>query len=448
MHVPFRDRIPVLRGLLVLAGASALFASAPFAAPLEAGPAWSPSLMAPDTTTSPPAAGPPPGRVRLDLTPQSPATALTGVPIPGGLPEEPRIETRTENGQHHATFWGRYNRVEGMALHLSLVRRLTFKDFVPAYRGEIGFAFAADRGQYHLGLEQPVAPRSKITLGAEGYRNFLPFFYQEEALSSEENTASALLLHKDYWDWYEAEGLRGFVGLYPSPFFNLQLGILQQDEASLENNTDWSLFNQRDDFVTNPSIVEGEYRAFQVKMSYDSRPKDWQKDIRPRSSWGGVEYWYRAGWERADGGLGGDFDLWRVDADFRNYFRVSTRQTIATRIFAGTGENNGAPLPPQRRFALGGLGTLRGHNYRSEEGNHAVLANIEYSFSMGNRERATALFFIDSGAAWDVGSLFDQFIPVDVGAGLRLGDITMLVATAVNRSDTGAKFFVRFQESF
>jgi hypothetical protein len=29
-----------------------------------------------------------------------------------------------------------------------------------------------------------------------------------------------------------------------------------------------------------------------------------------------------------------------------------------------------------------------------------------------------------------------------------MGDLTFLIATAVNRSNTGAKFFVRFQESF
>jgi hypothetical protein len=368
----FRHLTPIAMGLAILVGSVALSFSN-----IEAGsPVGSWQGAGGDTAAvlqhgvSPPS----PSRVRLDLTPHSTTLPPERLPDPESFDIDPSFQTRTWDDQNNFTLWGRYNRVEGVALFAGLVRRLSHRDYIPAYRAEIGFGFSADRGQYRLGFEQPIAPRGKVTLGAEGFRSYLPFFYSEEALSSEENSASAFFLHKDYWDWFETEGLRGFVGVYPSPFFELQLGVVQRDEASLENNTNWSLFNQKDRFVDNPAILEGQYRAFQLMATYDSRPRNWKDKTDSRSTWGGVEYWLRAGWERADGGLGGDFDSWRAIADLRTYFRISTRQSIATRIFAGTGEDRTSFLPPQRRFFLGGLGTLRGHNYRSLEGDHAVLA--------------------------------------------------------------------------
>jgi hypothetical protein len=439
---PLRRLISLLAfpGVILTLGSLAHAASPPSGSVAMIG--WVGAVL--DTTDAPPP--PPSGRVRLDLTPESSAVPPNAdININSDMDLD--MEARYKNGDHDFTAWGRYNRVEGVAIFAALRRKITHRDFYPGYKAELGFGFAEDRGQYLLGFEQPIAPRGKVTLGADGYRSNLTFFYSKETLSSGENTASGFFLHKDYWDWFQAEGLRGYFGFYPSPFFSIDVGITEQDETSLHNTTDWSLFNQTADFVSNPQIKEGQLRAFNAFAAYDSRPTDWRGKMRPRSAWGGVEYWYRAGWERADGGLGGDFDFWRITADLRTYFRVSSRQVIATRIFAGTGEDSSGLLPPQRRFFLGGLGTLRGQNYRSAQGDNAVMANVEYGFALTRRGKAEALFFIDSGVAWDEGSLSRQFIPVDVGTGLRAGSLTILLATQVNRS-SDAKVYIRFQESF
>jgi outer membrane protein assembly factor BamA len=329
---------------------------------------------------------------------------------------------------------------------VELERPLSKDTYLPRVVGGLGYAFAAKRGQYRLEMEQPVLPRHRVTVGAAAYRAFRPFFYQDEALSSEENTASAFFLHRDYWDWYEAEGVRGTVGFYFSPFMTVTVGVVREDEASLVNHADWSVFRQTKDFETNIPIPDGEYRGYEAAATYDTRPHN--GDRRGRSAWGGMENFLRVKWERAGAGLGGDVDQWRVSADLRNYFRISSRQSLATRILAGTGHDRSGLLAPQRRFAVGGLGTLRGHLYRDLRGDHLALANLEYSFDLGRRSRA--LLFVDTGTAWDAGSLTDQRIPIDVGTGFRFGQdgLTLLLAQTVNESHADPKVYIRLGESF
>lgn len=404
------------------------------------------AAVAPDSTAADTLAAPltaPPPRVRLVLTPNA-----------GEKPTEPRelsgtgFERHTWDRDHDLRTWARYNRVEGLALFAGIRRPLERRTFLPSYHAELGYAFSAERAQYRIGFEQPVAPLNKITVGAEGYRLFDPFFYQEETVSAEENTASALFLHRDYWDWYEAEGMRAFVGLRPSPFLSLEAGVRTQDERALHNRADWSVFRQTEDFTVNPLIPSGRYRAWEASLTFDSRPRNDRGDTAPRAVWGGLEHWVRLSWERAGADLGGDANLWRATADLRAYYRLSARQQLAVRILGGTGRSEDGVLPVHRRFALGGLGTLRGHNYRSLTGDHVALANLEYGFGMGRH--GWLLFFVDAGSAWDRGALFDRKVSVDAGTGFRLGDegLTLLLARPVNESGAEAKAYIRLKESF
>ncbi len=402
-------------------------------------------------------------------TPPATPMRLTFFPRPGEPGVEPpprRIEFEdgrfTWGDEDRALFRSRaaYNRVQGIYVEAGLLRPLDRVDWLPAWHARLGYGFASDRGTYGLGFEQPVAPLHKATVGVDAWREVKPFFYGDEVIGNGENSASAFFLHRDYRDWFESEGGRAFVGLYPSPFLRLSLGVTSTEERSLGRETDWALFNQDDSFRRNPGIAEGDYRAFDLDAAYDSRPRrrDGRSgETRPRSTWGAVEHWYRVSWERAGAGLGGDLDQWRVMADLRTYFRLTGRQTLSSRILLGTGRGHSATpgdpgcdcrLPVQDRFVLGGLGTLRGHGYRSLAGDHVALANLQYAFSVSGR--AQAVVFLDAGTAWDDGDLTDRFIPVDLGTGFRLGEdgVALLLARSVNRSDTGVKTYVRFQESF
>lgn len=435
MHA--RSLVPGFPGWLVVLAVLAAAIPGPAAAQRVPGLSLEDSAA---VSSSPPPTPPLTSRVRVNLGPED-----NHWDVPPDRAMDLPSTREWEEGDFDA--WGRYNRVEGIAIHASLSRDLHRESFAPALLGQIGYAFAAKRGQYRLRFEQPVAPKNKIGVGAEAYRSFLPFFYQEESLSSEENSASAFFLHRDYWDWYEADGVRGFVTLRPSPFFSVSAGVMRQDERTLVNHTDWSLFRQKDDFRLNPAIPDGEVRSWEASIAFDTRPRNGDGDLAPRSTWRTAQF-YRVSWERSDGGLGGDYDLWRVFGEMRNYFRLSSQQLLATRVLAGTGDSPSGFLPLQRRYEIGGLGTLRGHNFRDLSGDHVALANLEYSFNVGGE--GWALVFMDAGTAWDFDALFDQKVAMDVGAGFRVGSegVTILAAQSVNESDADPKFYVRLQESF
>jgi hypothetical protein len=233
----------------------------------------------------------------------------------------------------------------------------------------------------------------------------------------------------------------------------MSAGATARTERSLGNATDWSLLRQKERFRLNPGIEGGDLRAFDAALTLDTRPRDASRaegEIYPRASWSGMEHWHRIGWERGDGGLGGDLDFWKLTADLRTYFRLTADQALAVRVLAGSGESRRGALPAQRRYAIGGLGTLRGHNYRDLRGDRVALANVEYGFTVGDDFHALA--FVDAGTAWDDGALKDQRIPVDVGLGFRFDrdddGLTILAARPVNEENAGVKVSVRFEDSF
>lgn len=66
-----------------------------------------------------------------------------------------------------------------------------------------------------------------------------------------------------------------------------------------------------------------------------------------------------------------------LTADWREYFQISSRTLLATRLFVNWSEGN-AP-----NFAyFGGLNTLRGYDFRTLIGQHAAFANVEFRFPL------------------------------------------------------------------
>ena len=363
-------------------------------------------------------------------------------PPPWWMPDSPTPRATTS--------WLRYNRVEGFTLALRFDRALDGTGFAPSWAVGLGLATAADKGVWEAAVEQPLLRNQKLTLGLEGYRYFDSFTYGDDIIGNGENTASSLFLGKDYRDWYEAEGGSVWLGLRTSPFFFARFGYTARDESAAPVNATWSLFNNSDPTRPNPRATEGQWRAWDAQVTYDSRPRRKRSgDLHRRSTWGWIEYYARGFGETGGGGLGGDFDAWRLGFDGRTYLRLTPDQDLTLRILAATGENRaGGPLDPQRAYALGGIGTMRGHDFRSLVGDHAALANLVYAFHVFGASQA--LVTVDAGTAWSEGSLFDQKIGVDVGGGLQLGEsgISALVAKTVNRSGSDVKLVIRLQSAF
>lgn len=146
------------------------------------------------------------------------------------------------------------------------------------------------------------------------------------------------------------------------------------------------------------------------------------------------------GYEWIDRALGGDFDIRKTTADWREFIGLGGHHVLALRAFGGT--SSGDRLV-QRAYQLGGdvpgdvtVGTgettlsVRGYPPDSIRGRKAALGSIEYRFPLWRIDRgpSTAPFFFrrlhgavfaDTGTAWDAGGLDAGDLKTGVGGEVR-----------------------------
>jgi hemolysin activation/secretion protein len=130
-----------------------------------------------------------------------------------------------------------------------------------------------------------------------------------------------------------------------------------------------------------------------------------------------------ASFEVASPDLGGDFDFRRLIANVRARRVLTSRFAVAGRVLLGL---TGGEPPPQRRFALGGLGTLRGRHFKEFPGDNMVLATAEWTLRSTWPWPAPVLFY-DGGTVWGAGAA-ELGWKSDVGVGLewRAGSVVGL----------------------
>jgi hypothetical protein len=103
----------------------------------------------------------------------------------------------------------------------------------------------------------------------------------------------------------------------------------------------------------------------------------------------------------------------RLIGHVRGRRRVSPTLSFDGRVLVGFGSD----LPPQRLFALGGAGTLRGYALKQFAGQRMALGTLEGRVRAGGRW-PDLIGFYDGGAAWTSGQTGAGWRD-DVGAGLE-----------------------------
>src|SRR6185295_1027764 len=97
---------------------------------------------------------------------------------------------------------------------------------------------------------------------------------------------------------------------------------------------------------------------------------------------------------------------------------LSPHQDFSARAIGGL---SGGALPPQRLFAVGGLGSVHGYDFKSSIGTSMALANLEYA--LGWRGGFQMLGFYDAGrTSSNTASSSTEWLN-GVGFGFAAGDI-------------------------
>ncbi len=131
-----------------------------------------------------------------------------------------------------------------------------------------------------------------------------------------------------------------------------------------------------------------------------------------------------ATWEIARPGLGGDFDFTRFIGRVRLHRPLLGRHALDTVTYVGL---SGGQPPPQKRFSLGGLGTLRGFDDKEFTGVNFLLAVGEWSWLPPSRFAPAVIPFYDGGALWG-GAPGGTGWKQDAGLGLRFPQTSRVFA--------------------
>jgi hypothetical protein len=317
-----------------------------------------------------------------------------------------------------------YNRVDGFQPGLGA--GLTV--FAPGslnhldLHAHVNYGFAADQPRFALGGRKPFGPGRRIITGYEfhdltdtddTFRGRLP-----------ETPPGRHVFFTIFEDYFRRRGHEAFAFARLGPRAHFGVSYRADTFESLPLEADGSFFFDKEP-PPNPPVAEGRLRSMLFTLRATggeelyAQPDHELEAFLVRDPYG-TRFSREEGWrvestfEWADpDSLGGDLDFHRLIAHLRGARALAPRHHLGGRVLVGWGSDG---LPPQRRFALGGMGTLRGRELREVAGDRMALVTAEYSFEPGSPWPALAVFY-DGGSAWSSGIEGEGWLS-DLGVGL------------------------------
>ncbi|HEU4641689.1 MAG TPA: BamA/TamA family outer membrane protein [Gemmatimonadaceae bacterium] len=278
---------------------------------------------------------------------------------------------------------GTYNRVEGLPVLGGAGLRRNFStgrsrvEALGIWRSADGFEWKGENLGYTVSGEVQFGFGRAIALGAEAFDVVQPV--ESWQLRDSEIGLASFFLHRDYRDYYNRHGARGYVSLRDGTTMSLTLSYARERWQARAARDPFTLFRNSAPWRPNPLLDEGRFNLLGVDLTLDTRND-------PNNPWTGwlIAAQLEHGWspEVIEGPTG---PLARPAAsgpvrvhytrgflDARRYNRVSPTGQLNFRLVLG-GWLGGDPLPLERRFALGGAGTLPGYDFRQFTGGEDVL---------------------------------------------------------------------------
>ena len=403
-----------------------------------------------------------------------------------------------------------YNRVEGLPILIgpSIVRRFgdgRFSvDALGIFRTADDFSWQSENLGHSVKSELRLGHGRGIAIG--GHLFDVVEGAEDWQLTDTEVGLASFFLHRDYRDYYDRHGGSGFLTLRFGEGAQLTTSLSDERWGSRDAVDVFTLFRNNHDWRPNPAFDEGRLHIANATFRVDTR----NDPDRPWSGWYLVADYERGSGDLTrlgatspgvrDGAAPGRIEYSRGFLDVRRYNRISPDAQLNLRFVAG-GWLDGDELPLQRRFSLGGPGTLPGYDFRrlraTDEGDappadvgmcggalapfgapaqceRMALAQLEYRGDLrldlfggfddwdGGRWDPDAewILFADAGRGWLVGEREGELtyprdrLPslgtwrTDVGIGLSFGKLGFYIAKSVTDADEPPNFFVRLKRRF
>ncbi|MBN2226346.1 MAG: BamA/TamA family outer membrane protein [candidate division Zixibacteria bacterium] len=342
-----------------------------------------------------------------------------------------------------------YNRVDGAAPYLGL-GFIDEDSLLPSVEIIGGYAFASERWRYQLAVEQSFFRKRPLTIGANVYKQ--PSSSDDRLINEPENTAFALLATEDFKDYYDAEGVYGFIRWTPIVGNSYEVGIRAERQGWLDGHPGlWSLFGGSKRFSENFGyLAESEQATAKQQIDHQdlialcgriTMKTDGAEELPEISYWeGSLDFeWAPVDW-------GEDFDYSRYVISATRYQRLNDLTGLLFRGVYGGSDGN---LPYHKKYYLGGPGTLYGYLHKEYSGTEFWMADLEYRIGFPNIDFTGWLFYEVGQIGDGAGTIGDAEIKHSLGIGLSLGtDIRLNIAQRLDRAGASPRLYVRLGRLF
>ena len=251
----------------------------------------------------------------------------------------------------------------------------------PFVYGSMSFSIHGNMPNYRLGGGVSFGDRSNLTYAVQLHR--LTSVRDRDILLTESEQFLRAFFRTDFQDYYVRQG--GVMALqwqHASLKHTLGLSLLLEGHESVQSLGDYTSVNwfSNGGGQQNFPLDNGVMHSLTLKYDFDTRENTAVRyDLRNRRN---KNEWYNTFLvEHANSYTGSDYDFTRFVAHLRNYHPIGENH-LNTRLKVGLSTT---PLPFQRKFVLGGTGTLRGYSFREFVGNHGFLFNLEYMHNVTNK---------------------------------------------------------------
>jgi hypothetical protein len=273
-----------------------------------------------------------------------------------------------------------FNRVEGPYLGMGF----NFDRLVPRTELTIrgGYGFSEKHGQFVVGAKHRLWQRQKLDVGAKFQQLIVHRPVQPDAWMNP--TFDVLTAKHDPFDYYYERGLKAYFSGKLLNHTNLTLTYNDLRQASVSNNTEFSVLSPNAVHRPNPQIADGKLRSVSSEFAFDSRKlanlkgKDRvNSQIQYSLIEVGAEY-------SSTKRLHSDFDFQRYYLYLYRRQRTAGLGITSLILYGGISEDR---LPPQRFYQIiSGSGTVsgRGGFYTIYEqgfvGDRAASVFVEHDF--------------------------------------------------------------------
>lgn len=307
-----------------------------------------------------------------------------------------------------------FNRVEGFRPQLGVQRDI---EKIGMIYGKAGYGISRNEWVYDFGFARWAFEENRLVLGA-GYHQRVGT-NDAWAMGDEEASALDLVTGTSTRDYFLETGYEFLIRKRLSQPQVLELRFCTDDYDDLRKRTDWSVFDRKKTKRQNwERDTDAGRDRFIVSQQINSILITYRLDLSPgenadadRAS----EAHIQINSESAGGRLSGDATYSRTVVQGRFRLAAGSNDAFAITFFGGRGDTS---LPLQKRFELGGIGTLPGYRFKEFGGDRMALLRCEYLF--GN-DRMKIVPFLGAGTAWDYDREFSaDDVKYDAGVGIEI----------------------------